>query len=200
MDVKHHVYLWMAVAFCLTGWNSTLSGLWWICHQGTLWILAVCCFSQWEASFSDSVLPAGHSRQCFGQSWPCRCRSGSFEVQWFHILLVWTMLFGFTTDLNQNWQSLDAWRLRDLPMHFAVCWSKRAGTHSKQATVPSVYWNKSYCLNQGYSTLCHGVSNDVRFDVLRLTNVRDMEEWLLTGPDQPVQNEWVLLLNVHGGE
>ena len=45
VDVKHHVYLWMAVAFCLTGWNSTLTGLWWISHQGTLWILAVCLFS-----------------------------------------------------------------------------------------------------------------------------------------------------------
>ena len=139
VDVKHHVYLWMAVAFCLTGWNSTLTGLWWISHQGTLWILAVCCFLQWEASFSDSVLPDGHSRLCFGQSWPCRCRSGSFEVQLFHILLVWTMLFGFTTDLNQ---------IGSLWMHggFEVCrhTSRRVDQKELALTGPQ---------QAGYSTL-----------------------------------------------
>ena len=30
-------------------WSPTLTGLWWLSHQCTLWGLAVCCFLKWEA-------------------------------------------------------------------------------------------------------------------------------------------------------
>ena len=70
-------------------WSPTLTGLWWLSHQCTLWDLAVCCFVEWEAwsltsfcllAILDGVFPstlAGVSHRDAGIG------LGIFTTPWF---------------------------------------------------------------------------------------------------------------------